>query len=244
MKKIALITGANKGIGLETARQLGQKDITVILTSRDLEKGKAAVQTLKEEGLDVDFIKLEMNNTSDIEAVKTHIEQQYGRLDILVNNAGMIHHNESWMENTSETVTMETLKETFDVNFFSLIQLTQSLLPLIKNSEAGRIVNVSSILGSNGIHSDAESPWYGAKPFAYNASKTALNAFTIHLAASLKDTNIKVNSAHPGWVKTDLGTDAAPMDVIEGARTSVSLALAEETDFSGQFIHLGDTLAW
>lgn len=244
MSKIALITGANKGLGFETARQLGKKGITVLIASRNEEQGTVATQKLKEEGLDVHYLQLDVNNTSHLKVVKDYIESNYGKLDILVNNAGIIHKNESWGENTSETVSLDTLKSTFDTNFFSLINITQTLLPLLKKSEAGRIVNVSSILGSQNIHSDESSPWYSAKPFAYNASKVAVNSFTIHLAAALKDTNIKVNSAHPGWVKTNLGTDAAPMEIVDGAQTQVSLALAEETDFTGKFIHNGEEISW
>lgn len=244
MKRIALVTGANKGLGFETARQLGVKGITVLMASRNQQNGMEAVQKLKDEGLDVEFVQLEVNNTSDIERIREHIESKYGKLDILVNNAGMIHKNESWGENTTENVSIDTLKSTFDVNLFGLVNLTQTLLPLLKKSNAGRITNVSSILGSNTVHSDTSSPWHGVKPFAYNASKAALNSFTIHLAAALQETNIKVNSAHPGWVKTDLGTDAAPMGVIEGAKTSVNLSLMEETSFTGKFIHGGEEIAW
>lgn len=244
MNKVALITGANKGLGFETARQLGKKGIKVLIASRNKDKGLEAVQKLKDDGHSAEFIQLEVNNASDVQAAKQHIESTYGKLDILVNNAGIIHQNESWGENTSETVSVDTLKSTFDVNFFGLVNLTQILLPLLKKSDAGRIVNVSSVLGSNTVHSDTSSPWYGVKPFAYNASKAALNSFTIHLAAALAETNIKVNSAHPGWVKTDLGTDAAPMDVTDGAKTSVFLSLAEKTRFTGKFIHDGDEVAW
>ena len=122
--------------------------------------------------------------------------------------------------------------------------LTRDLLPLIKKSDAGRIVNLSSILGSLGIHSAANSPIESFKIFSYDSSKTALNAFTVHLAHELKDTNIKVNSVHPGWVKTDMGTEAAPMEIIDGARTSVEVALAGDDSPNGSFIHLGEVLPW
>ena len=146
--------------------------------------------------------------------------------------------------NSSTAVSLESLKNTFDINFFGLVAVTQALLPLLEKSDAGRITNVSSILGSATIHSNPTSPWYSVKPFAYNASKAAVNAFTIHLAAALKDSSIKVNSAHPGWVKTDLGTDAAPLEVADGAATSVQLSLAEQTSFSGKFMHNSEELPW
>ncbi|NME72340.1 SDR family oxidoreductase [Flammeovirga aprica] len=244
MKKIALVTGANKGLGFETARQLGAKGIKVLMASRSQERGQVAVDTLKAEGLDVELVQLETTKDAQIEALQQKIEAEYGKLDILVNNAGIIHQDEPLGVNTSESISDATLKETFDVNFFSIVKLTQALLPLIKKSEAGRIVNLSSILGSNTVQSDVESPYYTVKPFAYDASKTALNSFTVHLAASLEGTNVKVNSAHPGWVKTDLGTEDAPIEIVDGAKPSVSLSLAEETDFNGQFTHMGEEVAW
>ncbi len=241
MKRIALVTGANKGLGLETARQLAEEGVTVLMASRNKEKGATAVQKLKVDGLDVEFVQLEVTNEGEVEALVHHIDTTYGKLDILVNNAGIMHHAEATGANSTEMVKAEVLRETFDVNFFGLVSLTQKLLPLLKKSESGRIVNVSSILGSNTVQSDETSPWSGIKPFAYNASKSALNSFTVHLAAALKDTNIKVNSAHPGWVKTDLGGQNAPLETPEGAMTSVSLSSA---DFTGKFVHNGEEIAW
>ena len=178
---------------------------------------------------------------AEVDALVQHIDASYGQLDVLVNNAGIMHKGEPGGINTSESVEEEVLRETFEVNFFSLVGLTQKLLPLIKKSKSGRIINVSSILGSNTVQSDESSPWSGIKPFAYNASKAALNSFTVHLAAALKDSSIKVNSAHPGWVKTDLGGQNAPLEAPDGAKTSVSLASA---DFTGKFVHLGEEIAW
>ena len=241
MNRVALVTGANKGLGLETARQLGAEGVRVLMASRNKERGTEAVQKLKSEGLDVEFVQLEVTKASDVDALVRYIDSTYGKLDVLVNNAGIMHGGEPVGVNTAEIVKTEVLKETFDVNFFSLVSLTQKLLPLIKKSESGRIINVSSILGSNTVQSDESSPWSGIKPFAYNASKSALNSFTVHLAAALKDTNIKVNSAHPGWVKTDLGGKNAPLEAPEGAKTSVSLSSA---DFSGKFVHDGEEIAW
>lgn len=241
MKRIALVTGANKGLGFETSRQLGQEGVTVLMASRTKEKGTEAVQQLRNEGLDVEFVQLEVTNETEVDALVRHIDTHYGKLDVLVNNAGIMHSGEPGGINSSEVVKAEVLRETFDVNFFGLVGLTQKLLPLIKKSESGRIINVSSILGSNTVQSDESSPWSGIKPFAYNASKAALNSFTVHLAASLKDSGIKVNSAHPGWVKTDLGGQNAPLEAPEGAKTSVSLASAT---FTGKFVHNGEEIAW
>ena len=241
MKRIALVTGANKGLGLETARQLGKEGVTVLMASRNKERGMQAVQALKDEGLDVEFVQLEVTKDADVDALVQHIDSSYGKLDVLVNNAGIMHSGEPGGVNSSENVKEEVLRETFEVNFFGLVKLTQKLIPLIKKSESGRIVNVSSILGSSTVQSDESSPWSGIKPFAYNASKAALNSFTVHLAAALKDANIMVNSAHPGWVKTDLGGKNAPLEAPEGAMTSVALA---SSDFTGKFVHNGEEIAW
>lgn len=242
-QKIALITGANKGLGFETARQLGKQNITVLLGARDLVKGQKAAETLIAEGIDAYAVKLNVTNNEDVKAVKSFIESKYGKLDILVNNAG-ITQGEDLFANSALTVSQDDLKATFETNFFSLVNLTQQLLPLIEKSEAGRIVNLSSILGSLAEHSNPESGIAGAKGLAYNASKTALNQFTIHLAAALKDKNIKVNSAHPGWVKTDMGSNAAPMEITDGVKTSVTLATLDADGPNGRFIHDGAELPW
>ncbi|CAN5134262.1 SDR family oxidoreductase [soil metagenome] len=243
-KKIALVTGANKGIGFETAKQLAIQGVTVIAAARSEAKGKVATEELKQQGLDVQFLKLDVDNDADIDAAYNYINNKYGKLDILVNNAGIQVENANWGENTSANVEESLLRETLDTNFFSVVKLTNKLLPLIKKSNAGRIVNLSSILGSLNLHADPQSPIYDSKLFAYNTSKTALNSYTIHLAHALKNTGIKVNAAHPGWVKTDMGTDAAPMNVTDGAKTSVELALLTEDGPNGKYIHLGKELPW
>jgi len=240
-KKVALVTGANKGLGLETAKQLVEAGVTVIAASRNLENGKKAVESL---GLDIEVVQLDVDDNASIDAVYDYINNKFGKLDILVNNAGIQIESEDWAVNTSADITEDLLRKTLDTNFFSIVKLTNKLLPLIRLSDAGRIVNLSSILGSLTLHSNTESPIYGSKLFAYNTSKTALNSYTIHLAAALANTNIKVNSAHPGWVKTDLGTDAAPMSVVDGAKTSVDLALLAEDGVTGKYIHLGQELPW
>jgi NAD(P)-dependent dehydrogenase (short-subunit alcohol dehydrogenase family) len=176
------------------------------------------------------------------------LDATFGKLDILVNNAGVLL-DEADLEgstgfNTTSTVTLEILRKTFDTNFFAVVALTQTLLPLIRKSSAGRIVNLSSILASLTLHADPKSPIYNMKGFAYDASKTALNAFTVHLAQELHNTPIKVNSAHPGWVKTEMGGSAAPMEVSEGGKTSVQLATLPDDGPTGGFFHLGEPLPW
>lgn len=241
-KKVALITGANKGLGFEMARQLGQAGVKVVLAARDPQKGRAAAQKLEHEGQDVEFLKLEVTDKNDQLAASRYLEEKFGRLDILINNAGIAE--DVMGSGKVSTTTEDAIRRTFETNFFAPVALTQVLLPLLKKSDAGRIVNMSSILGSQTLHADLKSPIYDFKSLAYDASKAALNSFTIHLAHELKDTKVKVNSAHPGWVKTDLGTDAAPMEIPEGAKTGVELALLGEDGPTGGFFHLGKTLPW
>jgi NAD(P)-dependent dehydrogenase (short-subunit alcohol dehydrogenase family) len=239
-KKIALITGGNKGIGLETARQLGKLGIMVLIGVRDEAKGEAAVTELKKDGVEARAVKLDVDNPADYEAVAKLIEKDYGVLDILVNNAGIMLDGRNETTKTSKDV----LQKTFNTNFFAVVGLTQALLPLLKKSLGGRIVNLSSILGSNTLHATPGSFIYDAKTFAYDASKSALNSFTIHLAHELKDTKIKVNSAHPGWVKTDMGGEGAQLDIVTGAKTSVELATLQDSGPNGEFLHLGKQLPW
>ncbi|HEY6448269.1 MAG TPA: SDR family oxidoreductase [Acidobacteriaceae bacterium] len=242
-EKVAFITGGNKGIGLETVRQLGKLGITVVIGARDLEKGTASAQKLQSEGIHAEAVRFDVTNPADYQTVYDYLDKQYGRLDILINNAGVSRENFLGGNQTS-TTSAEVLHGTFDTNFFGVIQITQTLLPLLRRSPAARIVNLSSILGSNTLHATPGSPIYDAKAFAYDASKAALNSFTIHLAHELKDTKIKVNSAHPGWVKTDMGTDAAPMEIPDGAKTSVRLATLPDDGPTGGYFHMNDALPW
>uniref|UniRef100_A0A372IMT7 SDR family NAD(P)-dependent oxidoreductase n=2 Tax=Paracidobacterium acidisoli TaxID=2303751 RepID=A0A372IMT7_9BACT len=243
--KVALITGANRGLGFETARQLGQKGVTVVLAARQRGAAEEAAAKLKAEGIDAYGIQLDVTKASDRTAAADWFSRQFGKLDILINNAGIAAVGESdlFKPTVSETPEAE-LQGVYETNVFSVVLLTHALLPLLKKSPAGRIVNLSSILGSLTLHADPSSPIYSFKKFAYNSSKTALNAWTVHLAWELRDTPIKVTSVHPGWVKTDMGTDAAPMEIPEGAQTSVAAALLAADAPSGRFIHLGEELPW
>jgi NAD(P)-dependent dehydrogenase (short-subunit alcohol dehydrogenase family) len=240
--KVALITGANKGLGFEMARQLGKEGVTVVLGARDPQAGEAAAAKLRGEGIDANFLKLDVTDPADHSAAAAYLKDKFGGLDILINNAGI--SAETLGSGKQGTPTSEVLRRTFDTNFFAPVALTQALLPLLRKSDAGRIVNMSSILGSQTLHADPTSPIYDFKALAYDSSKAALNSFTIHLAYELKDTKIKVNSAHPGWVKTDMGTDAAPMELPEGAKTGVELALLPDDGPTGGYFHLGKRLPW
>ena len=241
-KTIALITGANRGIGLETARQLGKKGVTILAAARELSRSEAAVAELKKEGIDARAIKLDVDNPADYKAAAEKIEKEFGVLDILINNAGIMLDGRKG--NETSTTSPEVLQKTFGTNFFAVVALTQTLLPLLKKSKAGRIVNLSSILGSNTLHATKGSFIYDAKTFAYDASKVALNSFTIHLAHELQGTKIKVNSAHPGWVKTEMGGEGAMLEIEDGAKTSVALATLPDDGPTGAYIHLGEALPW
>jgi NAD(P)-dependent dehydrogenase (short-subunit alcohol dehydrogenase family) len=243
-KKIALITGANRGIGFETARQLGKQGIKVLIGARSEEKGLEAESTLKNEGLDAEYIRLDVNDRTTHESAAAFIEATYGRLDILVNNAGIFVDEtvDGAPVQASET-SGEVFRKTFDTNFFSTVELTQKLLPLIRRSDAGRIVFLSSGLGSLTLHSDPNSPIYNWKVPAYDISKTALNGYAVHLAHELRATPIKVNAAHPGSVVTDMNA-AGEIPVEEGAITSVQLATLPADGYSGRFVYQGEELPW
>lgn len=243
-EQIAFITGANKGIGFAAAQALGKRGYTVLLGVRDTGKGEEAVSKLRGHGVNAEVISIDLSDTSSIEKAAAEISAKYNHLDVLINNAGVNYDGEDFGKAVVSEGVDAQLRATFDTNFFGPITLTKALLPLLKKSPAGRIVNVSSILGSLTFNATPGSPTYASKLFAYNASKTALNSFTIHLAYELQSTNIKVNSAHPGWVQTDLGGPHAPMSIEEGAKTLVDLATLGADGVNGGFVHLGQTLPW
>lgn len=243
-KTIALITGANRGIGFETARQLGQQGIKVLLAARSLEKAAEAAEILKSENLDVEPILLDVDDAKTHESAAQEIEEKFGKLDILVNNAAIsIDKYENDVPVQASKTSQEVFRKTFDTNFFNTIAVTQEFLPLVEKSDAGRIVFVSSGLGSLNLHSDPNSPIYDLKIPAYDISKTAINGYAVHLAHELKDTPIKVNTLHPGSVVTDMNP-GGEITVEEGAKTSVDLATLPADGYTGKFIHLGNELPW
>ncbi|HEX2490671.1 MAG TPA: SDR family oxidoreductase [Blastocatellia bacterium] len=235
-KRVAFITGANKGLGLEIARQLGRQGVTVALGARDKAKANEAADKLEGEGIDAHAVKLDVTNEVDIAALPDFFKSKFGRLDILVNNAGIALDFGG--------VTMDTFRQTYETNVFAPYFITQALLPLLKASPAGRIVNHSSIMGSMAAMGDSSSfPPEMIAP-AYCSSKAALNMLTVTTARTLEGTNVKINAAHPGWVKTDMGSDRAPMEVVDGAKTAVALALLPDDGPTGGFFHLGEKLPW
>ncbi|TAA19087.1 SDR family oxidoreductase [Pseudoxanthomonas winnipegensis] len=244
-QKIALVTGATRGIGAETVRQLAQAGVHVILAGRNQEAAAQAAQTLQAEGLSVEALQLDVTDTASITAAVQAVQGRHGKLDILVNNAGIVA-DESGKPPSEQS--LQTWRKTFDTNLFGLVETTQAFLPLIKASDAGRIVNVSSALGSLTLHSDPDSFIYHFKIPAYDVSKSAVNAWTIHLAYELRDTPVKVNTVHPGYVKTEMnysdGEQRGEIDVPEGAKTSVQMALIGADGPTGSFTYLGQVLPW
>lgn len=238
--KVALVTGATRGIGLETVRQLATSGVHTLLAGRDRAKAIDAAQKLQAEGLPVEALELAVTDAGSIAAAVSAVTDKHGRLDILVNNAGIIRDD---FEKKPSEQTLDSWRDTFDTNVFGLVATTQAFLPLLRKSPAGRIVNVSSLLGSLALHSDPASPIYDAKVPAYNISKTAVNAWTLHLAHELRATGIKVNAVHPGSVKTEMNS-SGDMEVTDGARSSVAMALLDDAGPSGAFVHLGEVLPW
>ena len=238
MQKIALITGANKGIGLETARQLGALGHTVLIGARDAGRGDEAAQTLQNEGIDAQFLLIDPTDAATIEAARASVEEKFGHLDILINNAGTMLNAD---HGPSGQVATEVLRETFEINVFGLHEVTRAFWPLLEKSGAARIVNVSSALGSLTLHTSGALGDY--KPIAYDASKAAVNMMTTHYAREWKNTPHRANAIHPGSVKTDLNPDGE-LSVEEGAKTSVELATIGDDGTNGTFSHLGETLPW
>jgi NAD(P)-dependent dehydrogenase (short-subunit alcohol dehydrogenase family) len=239
-KKIALITGANKGLGYETARRLANENVKVLIGARDEARGKEAAEKLRKDGLDAEFVLIDVTDEKTLEVAAKYVEENYGKLDILVNNAGIAV--EYGLE--PGEINLELIRQTFDTNFFGVIAVTKSFLPLVKKSDSGRIVNVSSGLGSLTLHSDPNSPYYDIKPLAYNSSKSALNMFTVILAHDLKDTKIKVNSADPGYTATDLNHNSGPKTVEEGASIIFDLATLPDDGATGGYFDDQGVVPW
>jgi NAD(P)-dependent dehydrogenase (short-subunit alcohol dehydrogenase family) len=237
--KVALITGANKGIGLEIARQLGTQGITVLLGVRDENRGREAAEKLQAENIDARTVQLDVTNEDSIDAAASHIESEFGKLDILVNNAGI------GLDNAPPSqLDIEILRRTYDTNVFGVFAVTKAMLPLLRKSDAGRIVNMSSGLGSLTQNSDPNYEYAQFKLLAYNSSKTALNAMTIQFAHELKDTPIKVNSADPGYVATDINDNRGTRTVQQGATAAVRLATLPADGPTGSYFDENGIVPW
>jgi NAD(P)-dependent dehydrogenase (short-subunit alcohol dehydrogenase family) len=230
-KKIALVTGANRGLGFETCKQLSQLGITVLLTSRDPTKGEVAAKQLIDKGLDVIFYQLDVSDRSNIKDIFTKIENQFGRLDILINNAAILYDKDQSTMNAD----LELVTKALTTNLFGPWLLCQAFVPLMEKNGYGRIVNVSS--GAASMHY-----MEGGTP-AYGISKVALNALTRKLASELGRKNVLVNSVDPGWVATDMGGHGG-RPIEDGCRGIVWAATLPNNGPSGGFFHDGEPELW
>ncbi len=238
-RKVILITGSNKGLGKEIGRQLGKMGYTIVLTARNQMAGAAALAELKAEGCDAHFVRLDVTSPGDIDALVSDLDTKFGKMDVLVNNAGIA------LEWDGKPGNADKVRRTLEVNVIAPYTITEALIPLLSRSDDARVINHSSMLGSMGM---AESMWDQMADFmsvGYATSKAALNMLTLIQSKTLQSKGIMVAAAHPGWVKTDMGTSAAPMELEEGAGTVVGLAIIPRDQFpNGQLVHKGERLPW
>jgi NAD(P)-dependent dehydrogenase (short-subunit alcohol dehydrogenase family) len=234
---IALVTGANKGIGREISRQLACKGILVLMGARDRSRGENAAAELRSEGLATEFVHLDVTSQTSVSAAASEVERRHGRLDILVNNAGIAL---DWFPGSE--LTADALRETLDTNVVGTFRVTKEFLPLLRRSKRGRIVNMSSALGSLTRQADPSSTLSVRNILlAYSASKAALNMMTIQFANELKSAGIKVNSANPGFTATDMNQHRGPRTVQQAAATPVRLALLpDDGPTAGVFSDAGE----
>jgi NAD(P)-dependent dehydrogenase (short-subunit alcohol dehydrogenase family) len=245
--KVALVTGANKGLGLATAERLGNEGARVLVGARDAAKGEAAADVLRSRGIDAEALTLDVSDCESVRAAADEVRRRHGRLDILVNNAGILPEATA-AEHADGPLDVGMFKDTFGTNVFGAVAVTQAFLPLLRAAGSASVVNVSSTMGSLSDQGDPESPYYGVVVPAYQASKAALNSMTIGLSKLLADTDIKVNSVCPGWVKTDLGGEdnkaAAPTAPDEAAEIVAELALVGADGPTGAFLDAAGPVAW
>lgn len=232
MGRAALVTGANRGIGLEVTRQLALRGFTTILGARDLQKGEESANSLQQGGLKVIPIELDVTEQQSIDAAKHLVEEQFGKLDVLVNNAAILY--DSWQR--AESANLETVRAAFETNTLGAWRMCQAFIPLLRKSRHARIVNVSSESGSLTVMG-------GGTP-AYSVSKAALNALTRMLADELRASHILVNSVCPGWVATEMGGSDAPRTVEEGAASVTWAVTLPDDGPAGGFFRDGGPLAW
>jgi NAD(P)-dependent dehydrogenase (short-subunit alcohol dehydrogenase family) len=238
--KIALVTGATRGLGLETVRQLATKGVRVLLGARDVQAGEARAAALRTEGLDVQRIAIDLNDAATINSAAKDIDARFGHLDILINNAGVMLDGDGF----PSVADPQVIRDILDTNFVATVIVTQKMLPLLKKSKHGRIVNVSSSVGSMWWNGDPDNPVPDNKWLGYAASKAAMNMLTVQLAYELRDTAIKVNSICPGYVKTDMNKGGGFLTLEEGARPSVEYALIGDDGPSGGFFTSDGVRAW
>jgi NAD(P)-dependent dehydrogenase (short-subunit alcohol dehydrogenase family) len=234
-QKVAVVTGGNRGLGFEASRQLAKQGYQVILTSRDAQKGETAAKKLQDEGLNVHFYPLDVTSQESCDKLAEFIKQEFGKVDVLINNAGISVDSQSG-GNSVVNAKIDTLQKTLDTNLYGALRVTQALVPLMKANNYGRIVNVSSGLGQL-VHMEGGYP-------GYRLSKTGLNALTRMFASELQGHNILVNSVCPGWVKTDMGGEAAPRTPEQGVETIVWLATLPDGSTTGGFFRDFQPIGW
>ncbi|WP_186054428.1 SDR family oxidoreductase [Burkholderia gladioli] len=245
--KIALVTGGARGLGLEVCLRLAELGAHAIVGARDAAQGEAVAATLRERGLAASSLRLDITREADRLAAREAIERAHGRLDILINNAAVLLDSPDGGTPATRPPSQalpDVLRDSVEANFFAPVFLTQTLLPLLRSADAGRVVNVSSIRGSLAHLSDPSSPVYPIRALGYDSSKAALNAFTILIAGELRDTRIKVNAVHPGWLRTGMGGERANLSVEDGAITVIRYASLDEDGPSGGFFFLDERLPW
>lgn len=234
--KIALVTGANKGIGKEIARQLGRLEMTVLVAARDEERGRAAVRDLAEEGIDARPVVLDVTDPESVAAAAKLIERDHGRLDVLVNNAGILADRDG--------ISPEIFRRTFETNVVGVHNVTTALLPLLRKASDARVVNLSSELGSLGLLADPTSREATAPFFAYNSSKAALNVLTVLFANEVRADGIKVNAVSPGFTATDMNDHQGVLTPAQGASVAVRLATIPADGPTGAFYGQDGALPW
>jgi NAD(P)-dependent dehydrogenase (short-subunit alcohol dehydrogenase family) len=238
-RRVAVVTGANKGIGLEIARQLARAGLAVFIGARDEQRGREAAEKLRAEGLDARALPLDVTDDASVAAAAALVEKDAGRLDVLVNNAGIAID-----DGPPSRVSIDALRRTYETNVFGVVRTIQAMLPLLRRSDAGRIVNLSSGLGSLAQNSDASWDYASVKFLAYNSSKTALNMVTVQFAYELRNTPIKINAADPGYVATDMNRHQGVRTVEQGAATPVRLALLPADGPTGGYFNDDGPLPW
>jgi NAD(P)-dependent dehydrogenase (short-subunit alcohol dehydrogenase family) len=232
---VALISGANKGIGYEIARGLGAKKIKVLVGARDEARGQTAVEKLKAEGAEARFVELDVTDAGTIQRAAAWIEKEFGRLDILVNNAGIGDFGAK-----PSDVDLAKVREVYETNLFGPMAMIQIMLPLLRKSKHGRVVNISSGLGSLALASKPDGPISKFLLLGYNTSKTALNSMTVQFAYELKDTPIKVNAICPGYCATDLNGHTGHRTAAQGAAAAIEYAtIGEDGPTGGNFDDAG-----
>ncbi|WJV65262.1 SDR family oxidoreductase [Pectobacteriaceae bacterium CE70] len=238
--KTALVTGANKGIGLEIARQLGKAGLHIIVAARDRARGMKATQVLQDEAIVARFLCIDLTDPVSAEDAAADIHNREGQLNILVNNAGIT----DLRDGSPGSANLDAVRRIVDTNFFGTLAVTQAMLPLLKKSIPARIVNVSSGLGSLALHSDPNWEYAPYRLIGYGAAKAAVNMLTVQLAAELRDTGIKVNAADPGFTATDLNGYRGHQTIPQGAAEAIRLALLDDDGPTGAFFSAEGREPW